>query len=318
MGRPLRDRDPLARDRLIKAMRIIVTGATGFIGREVVPLLCDEGHEVHALGRTAGDDARIHWHRQDLLDGADRRPTLRAIGASHLLHLAWYAEPPHYWTAIENLDWLEASLRLVRAFAATGGKRVVIAGTCAEYDWSVPRLDEATTPILPATLYGEAKASLYRVLIRASAVLGISFASGRVFNVYGPLERRERLLGTLIRAVETQQPARFSAGTQLRDFVHVDDVARAFVALLHSGIDGAVNIGSGDPVSVRTFIETAARYCEPAPILEFGDPGLNRGEAPALFAGMDRLTGQLSFRPRFGLEDGLAQAIADGLRNRRG
>lgn len=294
-------------------MRIIVTGATGFIGREVVPLLCDEGHDVHALGRSEGSDGRVHWHREDLLDGTDRRRILSEIGASHLLHLAWYAEPPRYWTAIENFDWLEASLRLVRNFAETGGQRAVIAGTCAEYDWSAPRLDETTTPLLPATLYGEAKASLYRLLTRANAVLGLSVASGRVFNVYGPFERPQRLLGTLIRAAQERQPAHFSAGTQLRDFIHVRDVARAFVALLHSRIDGAVNIGSGDPVSVRRFIETAARYCDPAPVLEFGDPSLHRGEVPVLFAGMDRLAGELGFSARYGLEAGLADAVSRGL-----
>jgi nucleoside-diphosphate-sugar epimerase len=294
-------------------MRILVTGATGFVGREAVRLLCDQGHEVHAVGRNEGEDARVRWHRADLLDGADRRPLLGKIGASHLLHLAWYAVPGRYWTAIDNLDWVAASLRLARGFAETGGRRLVVAGTCAEYDWSMPRLDETATPLAPATLYGEAKLSLYRLLHHAAPALGLSLGWGRIFNVYGPFERPERLLGTLIQAARTGQPAHFSAGTQLRDFVHVEDVARAFASLLASPVEGAVNIGSGRAISVRSFIETAARLCDPAPVLHFGDPAQARDEPPALYAAMDRLAGNLGFTARYDLDAGLADAIRRGL-----
>lgn len=295
-------------------MRIIVTGASGFIGRETVALLCDQGHEVHALARNKGEESRAHWHVVDLLDD-DPGPLLGKIGATHLLHLAWYAVPGRYWTAEENLDWVAASLRLARAFSASGGHRLVIAGTCAEYDWSNPRLDECATPLAPATLYGEAKASLYRLLMSARAALDLSLGWGRIFNVYGPLERPERLLGTLIRAARACQPAHFSAGTQLRDFLHVDDVARAFAALLISPIEGAVNIGSGQPASIRSFIEIAARYCAAESLVEFGDPSLARDEPPSLYAGMDRLTGELGFEARYDLETGIALAVRRALSN---
>lgn len=114
--------------------RVLVTGATGFVGRHAVPALLARGFEVHGVGRGVGPNQ----HAADLLAAEDRRALIARVRPSHLLHLAWDAEPGRYWTSEANLDWVAASLDLARLFAAAGGRRFVGIGTCAEYAWGRP------------------------------------------------------------------------------------------------------------------------------------------------------------------------------------
>jgi nucleoside-diphosphate-sugar epimerase len=198
-----------------------------------------------------------------------------------------------------------ASLRLVRAFGRAGGKRLVCAGSCAEYDWSGKILDEASTPLAPATLYGEAKASLYRLLSAAAPGLDLSFAWGRIFFLFGPREKPGRLVSDLFDDLAKGKTAALSVGTQVRDFMHVEDVAAAFAALLDSEMEGPVNIASGQAVTVRELAEQAGRVAGGADRLSFGARPLQSGEPPMLVAAVERLRAELGFQPRFSLEEGL-------------
>jgi len=290
-------------------MKVVVTGASGFVGREAIAPLLEIGATVHCLGRTRGDlPSAVEFHAVDLVDG-DSEPLLREIAPSHLLHMAWYAEPGKFWQAPENLDWVAASLRLTRAFAAAGGARAVFAGSCAEYDWSHDHLDEQTTPLAPASLYGQAKACLFQLVSRAAPVLGLSVGWGRIFFPYGPYEHPARLTATALDAAIERRPAEFTAGTQVREFIHVDDVAGALVALLDSELEGAVNIAAGEPVPVRTLVETVARLGSAADCYRFGSKPLQPGEPARMTAATDRLRRELGYAPRFSLADGLADAL---------
>ena len=118
------------------------------------------------------------WHRADLLDREQTSALMKAVAPTHLLHFAWYAEPGKYWHSEENLRWVEASLRLLRAFAGAGGRRIVIAGTCAEYAWTrETHCKEESTPLRPATLYGSAKHALHLVARSHAAETGSRIAA---------------------------------------------------------------------------------------------------------------------------------------------
>lgn len=288
--------------------RVLLTGARGFIGREVIPALRRAGCEVHAITSHGGDIPGAAVHRLDLLTD-DPVPMLERVKADCLLHLAWYAEPGKFWNAPENLDWVAASIRLVRAFSSTGGDRVVIAGSCAEYDWSRPELDEGTTPLCPATLYGEAKASLFRLLARAEPNIGISLGWGRIFFPFGPEDRPERLLGSLMRGFSKRQPIDLSAGAQVRNFIHVADVAEALTRLLLSTVSGAVNIALRETISVREFAEAAARAVDAEQLLRFGRREMQPGDPLRLEAATRRLYDEVGFTPSFGIRDGVIDAV---------
>ena len=150
--------------------------------------------------RTSEDVAA--WHRADLLDPAAARTLVEQVRPTHLLHLAWYAEHGLFWTSTENVRWVEASLRLLRAFGEAGGERAVTAGTCAEYDWSAGGLYvEGASPLAPATLYGTCKHALRLVGEAWCEQNGIEFAWGRVFLLFGPGEHPERLVPAVAQAV---------------------------------------------------------------------------------------------------------------------
>jgi nucleoside-diphosphate-sugar epimerase len=306
--------------------RVLLTGGSGFIGSRAIAPLLAAGYEVHALGRRRGASHDVNWHELDLLDDRATAEVVAEVAAEHLLHLAWYTEHGRFWSAGENLDWVAATIRLLRAFAAAGGQRAVIAGTCAEYDWTTPveRCREladgsrAATPLRPATLYGTCKHATRLVAESYAREAGLSLAWGRVFLLYGPEEDERRLVPQVTRALLSGQPAPTSDGTQLRDFMHVDDVAAGFVALLHSAVEGPVNIASGEAVSIADVLALIAGAAGHPELLRLGALERRAGEPNRLVADAQRLREEVGLQPLIPLEQGIAETVTSLRGERRG
>ncbi|MBA3817902.1 MAG: NAD-dependent epimerase/dehydratase [Deltaproteobacteria bacterium] len=274
--------------------RVLLTGATGFIGRACLGPLRDRGFEIHAIRHERAASARdVTWHDCDLLT-ADPAPLIAAIRPTHLLHLAWYAVPGKYWTSRENLRWVRASLALYEAFVAAGGSRVVMGGSAAEYDWSHGVCRERETPVVPRTYYGRCKHALAQLIDADAEQAGISAAWARFFFLYGPHEYENRLVPSVILALLRGEVARCSPGTQQRDFLHVDDAAAATVALLDSEVRGPVNIASGAPVAVRSLAEQVATLVGSGSI-DFGAIAADPNDPPLLIADVRRLRDEVGF-----------------------
>jgi len=297
---------------------VLLTGGSGFIGSRTIAPLRAAGFEIHALGRTSGGSPDVVWHELDLLDDRASARVVAEVGAEHLLHLAWYTEHGRFWSAPENLDWVAASARLLRAFAGAGGRRAVIAGTCAEYDWADAaercreRADDARpqTPLRPATLYGACKHATHLIAETYAREAGLSLAWGRVFLLYGPGEDERRLVPQVARPLLAGEQAPTSDGAQLRDFMHVDDVAAGFVALLASAVEGSVNIASGEAVSIADVLALIADAAGHPELLRLGALQRRDGEPERLVADVARLRNEVGFRPSIALEQGIAATVA--------
>ena len=251
---------------------------------------------MHAVGR----------RDVDLLDPDATSRFVEELRPTHLLHFAWYAEPGAFWQSPENERWRAASVQLLDAFAASGGTRAAVAGTCAEYDWSGSGiLSEASTPLVPRTPYGAAK----NALRAAAEAMSISLAWGRIFFLYGPHEDERRLVASVTRALLAGEPARTTHGRQVRDFLHVADVGDAFAALLDSGVEGAVNIGSGERVAVSDIVQRIAALVGRPELVELGARAAPTDEPALLVADVGRLRDDVGWRPSRSLDDGLRETV---------
>jgi nucleoside-diphosphate-sugar epimerase len=301
---------------------VVVSGAGGFIGRWSVPRLIASGYEVHAVAARAPrrelpvqlSGAEIHF--ADLLRKESVDALMQEVRPSHLLHFAWIATPGAYWTSPENRRWLAASQHLLRSFQGNGGMRAVMAGSCAEYDWSrvgvcnersSPLADDGGTALTP---YAECKIAMQRALATFGSVRHLSTAWGRIFFQFGPDEHPDRLVASVIMNLLSGREALCTHGRQIRSFLHVADVGCAFAALLDSATEGPVNMGSPDRISVGGLLEEIAVQIGRPELVRLGARSAPPSEPPLLVPDVERLYNEVGWRPQFGLHDAIADTIA--------
>ncbi len=302
--------------------RVLVTGAGGFIGRWSVPPLLVSGYEVHAVlsgnadRDTPGQLRGAKLHRADLLNVSDIDELMGEVRPTHLLHFAWIATPGLYWSSAENFRWVSASEHLLRSFRVHGGRRVMMAGSCAEYDWSrVSICDELSSPLAnesaaAITPYAECKIALQTTLSEFGRRESLSTAWGRIFFQFGPHEHPDRLVPSVICNLLQNREARCSHGTQIRSFLHVADVGAAFAAVLDSELEGPVNIGSGERIALADLIDLIGRHIGRPDLLRLGARPAPPNEPALLVPEVHRLRDEAGWRPRFTLNEGLADTIA--------
>jgi len=288
--------------------RLLITGAGGFVGQALLPLLSPEHFEIHAVSRQADGKTRaVQWHPLDLEDQTATRTLVDRLRPDVLLHLAWFTAPGSFWNSPANLDWMRASIHLFETFREAGGTRIVATGSCAEYDWTHGVCDERQTPCRPNTLYGRAKLACATYLDALNSE-SLRTAWARLFFLYGPGASEQRMPGVVLASLGRGEPARCSAGTQERDFSHIDDVAAALVRILESDATGPVNVCSGEPVTIRTLAESTARIVGREDLLQLGAVPTASHEPPLIVGANSRLL-DLGWAPRYSLDEGLRQTV---------
>ena len=298
-------------------MRVLVTGGSGFIGSNVVRQLVGAGDEVHALIR-AGSDLRrvaevrdrVRWHTADLRDAESVGRAVAAIDPELTIHLAWTAEPGVYLHTPENVDHLAAGIRLANAVAEAGCPRFVGVGTNLEY-----RPDDAggalheNAPLGPVHLYGACKLALSVALEEVSRRHGMSVAWARQFLLYGPAEDPRRLVPAVITALLKGEPAKTTAGEQIRDYLHVADVAGAMIAIGRSTLTGPVNVASGIPVAVRDVVARIGELVGRPELLAIGALPYRGNDPKHVVGDVTKLELGTHWKPRYDLDSGLRHTI---------
>jgi len=290
---------------------VLLTGASGFIGRHCIEPLLARGFEVHAISSkgVGGGIPGVHWHQGNLLEPGAARSILAAVKPSHLLHLAWFVVPGKLITSPENYNWVRASMELVQEFAAAGGKRLTTCGSGYEYDWRYGFCNEQLTAQIPNTVYGACKQALNLMTENFAATANLSSAWGRVFFLYGPHEHPQRLVSSIILSLLRGEPAKSSHGRQIRDYMHVQDVADGLVTLLDSEVRGTVNVSSGRATQIRDIVLTLGSLLGRPDLIQLGALPARANDAPMVVGDNARIAAELGWAPKYELDTGLKHTI---------
>jgi UDP-glucuronate decarboxylase len=300
-------------------MKVLVTGAAGFIGSHVMQKLISSDHEVvglispnTALTRLKPLSNHFDTISCSLEDTSYLRSAIRSIKPDTCIHLAWYAKPEIYLHENQNLKSLWSSISFFETLIENGCRHIIGAGTCFEYDTSIGYLKE-DTPTCPASLYSAAKLSCFHVGAQMALQAGIDFSWCRIFSPYGPMDNPQRLVSACIAALRKGIPFLSSPGDQIRDYIHVADVAQAFLAIIEGRAGGIYNVSTAIPVSVRTILEIIGQLMSRIDLIKIGTLSYRNFDPPFVCGNNNRLK-EIGWKPIFSLTEGLAQTInsADG------
>jgi nucleoside-diphosphate-sugar epimerase len=255
---------------------VLLTGATGFVGRQVLRSLAEQSKRVKVIVRDGKQDqfTRIPSVEKaittaDVFSKSVKWWTEVCDGIDTVIHVAWYAEPGSYLQSTRNLDCLMGTLKMAKGATKAGVRRFVGVGTCFEYDLNAGMLS-VETPLRPLTPYASAKAATYMSLSQWLPLQGVEFVWCRLFYLYGEGEDERRLVPYIRSTLAAGEPAELTSGNQIRDFLDVRDAGRLIVETALSGAQGAVNICSGIPITVCQLAEKIADEFGRRDLLKFG------------------------------------------------
>lgn len=267
---------------------ILLTGATGFVGRQILRALTGQSVTVRLIVRAGKEDrmpADMPLERilttDDLFGEPSEWWAAACQGIDTVIHAAWYAEPGKYLRSSKNLDCLGGTLTLAKACVSVGVRRFVGIGTCFEYDLA-PGYLSVDTPLAPVTPYAGAKAAAYLALSQYLQEAGVEFAWCRLFYLYGEGEDARRLVPYVRTRLAAGDLAELTSGRQIRDFMNVRQAGERIVQVGLGSEQGPVNICSGEPVTVRALAERIADEYGRRDLLGFGMRADNDVDPPCV------------------------------------
>jgi nucleoside-diphosphate-sugar epimerase len=314
------------REVAFRDRRVLVTGGTGFLGSHLVRRLVVLGARVHVFAR-----ARSPLHRiadvtgsVKLLTGDMRRrkdvdAAVATAQPEIVFHLAAWGVDPRRRDAATILQTNVLGLvHLLEATAPLPYRRFVNTGTCFEYGNRRDPITEAS-PVEPLNVYAASKLAALELCAVHARERGKPIVTLRPFTFYGPGERADRLVPSVILDVLAQRPIRITAGTQTRDYTWVGDMAEAFVlaAVTDAAVGEVINIGTGHDRPVREIAEDIRRILGGTGPIETGAVPSRTDDAWRLCADPAKAAAVLGWRPRVSFEDGV-RATAEWLRRPRG
>lgn len=289
--------------------KVLLTGATGFIGRNVASELIKRGYVVYAPSVSMNLEALegLIQINLDLFNEEEVEKFLKENKFENLIHMAWYTGAKCHSSDV-NIDWTAMSLKLLKSFQRYGGKKVLMAGSMSEYDFSRGYLKEDSTPLTNPSLYGKCKASLFEIGSAFAKQTDMDFKWARIFNLYGPHEKRSRLMPSVICSMLNNEDVKVSTCTKTQDYLHVFDTATGIVELFESEVQGAVNISSGTPVKLKVIVEKIAELLDFKGNILYGAIPTNF-EDNFVVGCNERLTQEVGWKQKLDLESGLKQTI---------
>ena len=284
--------------------RVMVTGATGYIGRHLLPLI-KKSHDVIVVGRTNLGQTE-HFLFCDLLHDNLSELCVQAE-ANQLIHLAWNVKGD-YWNSSENQVWQEKSIELVQSFLSAGGKKVLVTGTCAEYVWDNRVCHEQSTALASNTAYARAKNKTHEVLSSLCKGYDATLIWARLFYSFGPGEPSYKLIPSLLNKLILKKTSVCRQGNQYLDYLYIKDLASALETVFLHSLGGPVNISSGHGTYLPELLMKLAEKCEAQTYL---DVNLGAPELVRKVIGTHQQLLEFGWRPGYTLEQALTETITE-------
>jgi nucleoside-diphosphate-sugar epimerase len=267
---------------------VLLTGATGFVGRQIRRALVARGVNVRLVVRAQSqaqledaDQAESIVVTQDLFAESADWWAQACHGVDTVIHAAWYAEPGKYLQSEKNLDCLIGTLQLAKGAARTGVRRFTGVGTCFEYDLSGGHLS-VDTPLKPVTPYAGAKASAFLALSQVLPLHEVEFAWCRLFYLFGEGEDARRFVPYLRSKLSAGEAAELTSGEQIRDFLDVREAGALIADCAMGDVQGPVNVCSGQGILLRELAERIADEYGRRDLLKFGARPANLVDPPCV------------------------------------
>lgn len=302
--------------------RVLVTGASGFIGSHLTRRLVRLGAQVHAVTSNVSSvyptrlvDLRssLTLHETSLIDRGALEVLASEVQPEYVLHLGAYTHVGKSWQRVDECIQVnvQGTVNLLMALAPHGYARFVNTGTSEIYgDVDVPFHEEG--PVHPISPYSVSKhaAEQYCRLFADSRKWPIVMV--RPFNAYGPAQTPDRVIPEIITRGLQRQPLRMTKGLQTREFNYVEDLVDGFLLLATTpGIDGELfNLGSGDEVSMRDLTTRILAQLGNPIEAEFGALPERPTEIMRMYSDASKARARLGWEPRTSLDEGLAKTIA--------
>ncbi|MDR3156975.1 MAG: NAD(P)-dependent oxidoreductase [Lactobacillales bacterium] len=287
-------------------MKVLIIGGTGFIGEEILKLIRNQNIEIYAIKNKKNfqdQDNNINWIKCDIFNDMELKKVFQEVKPQYLLNLAWRISQ-NYWIANYNFDFLKTSISLLQYFKLNGGKRVVFAGTCAEYKYKSTPLKEGDLTESETT-YAKCKNSLREIAEYYSLQNDVSFVWGRIFYAFGRNERETCLTSYLIKNLSKNKKVIINNGNAIRDYIYVKDVAGAFIKLLFSDVKGSVNVCSGKGIILKKYAKMIAQKLNKAQYLVFQE----NNEFSIIVGDNGRLLNEVGYKFRYDLSSALNDMI---------
>ncbi len=286
--------------------KVFLTGGTGLIGTQTVPFLKKAGFDVYIL--TIGDEQStdsVTYIKGDLFDKRNLDKIMADIRPEYLLHYAWLSTG--MFNNNLNFDFLTSSIDLLKAFAKNGGKRVVMAGTYAEYGYHNEILKE-DMPAEPINIYSQCKDFVRQISQAYCVNSGISFGWGRIFSAFGKETDPRRLTSDVVNHLRADEEVVIRSGSLIRDYIYTKDISDAFVAFLDSPVEGIVNICTGKETSIHDYVMKIAHILGKEHLVVFKEQASS--QQVRVVGDCTRLNKEVGFYPKYTIEEALKEILA--------
>ncbi len=290
--------------------KILITGASGFIGKHCLEFLNSKDFEIHAIStKKVQNPDNIFWHQVDLFNQAALKEIFVELKPQYLLHLAWNIADRDY-DGNHHFKWLQIGINITHAFYENGGKRMVVAGSCFEYDWKNGICYEDQINEHSQHTYGYAKYTLSKIIDKYCKINNYSYAWGRIFFAYGYGGNSTSLIPYVINNLNSNKEVVIRGTNQIKDYIHIDDIAGALVKLLYSDVNGSINISTGTPMKIKNIVEKIANYLKKPQLVKFNTQVTNF-DGLCVIGDNSRLINEVKYTPRIDFDKGLLNTIKE-------